>query len=661
MQCLSMDHKAILIVDDNPTNLDVLSETLIGAGFQVAVAIDGESAIEQVEFDPPELILLDVMMPGIDGFETCKRLKQIPHIDEIPVIFMTALSDKENKIQGFSLGAVDYITKPFQQEEVLARVRIHLQLRNLTRTLESQNNLLQQEIKKRQQAENSLRELNQELQDLVIQLKEAKESADRANQAKSQFLANMSHEIRTPLNGILGYTQILQSSRDLPEKVHKGINIIHQCGNHLLTLINDILDFSKIEARRMELFLTDFHFPAFLQNVVEICNIRADQKKICFIYKPDAHLPNGVRGDEKRLRQILINLLGNAVKFTDRGGITFRVEILSPQPSELNNTHSQESEKVKIRFHIEDTGVGMTSEQIAKIFMPFEQVGRSRWQSEGTGLGLAISEKLLNLMGSSINVTSEADKGSTFWFDLELQISSEWQQTAKSTSQGAIAGFAGNKRTILVVDDRWENRSVVTNLLQPLGFQVIEASNGQEGLQKAMEFHPDLIIVDLVMPVLHGFAMIRKVRECPELSKTVIIASSASVFESDQHESLTAGANEFLPKPISANMLLEMLKNNLGIKWEYEEDSKSNQPNQSQEKTSEITNEAARPIIPPPSDLIQNLHSLIKRGDLDGLQDEAKKVELLGTEYRPFVQEINRLADGFQLKQLQIFVKQYIS
>jgi CheY-like chemotaxis protein len=633
----SLQHQTILIVDDNPTNLDVLSETLTRSGYQVSVAIDGESAIEQVKYHLPALILLDIMMPGIDGFETCKRLKQNPMSCNIPIIFMTALTDTDNKVRGFSLGAIDYITKPFQQGEVLARVQAQIKLQNLTRTLEYQNHLLKSEIQQRESIE--------------ILLRKSKEEADKANQAKSEFLANMSHEVRTPLNGILGYAQILQTSKSLTDKERKGLNIIHQCGTHLLTLINDILDLSKIEARKMELYETSFHFSSFLQGVAEIFSIRADQKKISFICQFDSDLPTGVHFDEKRLRQVLINLLGNAVKFTTHGAVTFKVKT-------IGHYVGADSKKVaKIRFQIEDTGVGINSDYLEKIFMPFEQAGDLNNQAQGTGLGLAISQKILALMHSYIQVNSKSGEGSIFVFDVEMTEVAEWSQVARISQKGTITGFEGEARKILVVDDRWENHSVASNLLQPLGFEVLEAMNGQEGFEKALEQKPDLIIADLVMPVMDGFELIRKVRSNTLLKDICIIASSASVFEAEQCASIAAGADDFLPKPISADSLLEMIRSRLDLNWIYEIDNSGENLNIALE--SQRIQESEMMNVPPAYTL-ERIHYYAKKGDLDSILDEASQLKNLDVKFLPFAQELINLAEGFQLKQLQNFIRQYV-
>jgi signal transduction histidine kinase len=640
-----LQSQTILIVDDNSTNLEVLSETLTRSGFQVSVAIDGESAIEQVKYHPPALVLLDIMMPGIDGFETCRRLKRDPASQNIPVIFMTALSDTENKVRGFSLGAVDYITKPFQREEVLARVQVQLKLQNLAKTLEDQNRLLRHEIQQREHAEASLMA--------------AKEEADKANQAKSEFLANMSHEVRTPLNGILGYAQILQTSKNFNEKERKGLNIIHQCGTHLLTLINDVLDLSKIEARKMELYATSFHFPSFLHGVSEIFSIRAEQKKVSFICQFDSELPNGVSIDEKRLRQVLINLLGNAVKFTNHGAVIFKVKILDKgSRSDLDLTRL-----FKVRFQIEDTGVGISPEYLEKIFMPFEQVGDLNNQAQGTGLGLAISQKILALMKSHIQVSSQGGEGSTFWFDLEFPEVLDWNQSARISQRGTIVGIEGRKRKILVVDDRWENRSVAIHLLQPLGFEVQEAMNGQEGIVKAAEYRPDLIIADLVMPIMDGFELIRRLRRDPILQDTCIIASSASVFEAEQCASISAGANEFLPKPISADSLLEMIRSLLNLEWIYEidEDNQNSTEKDALLGDSSETVLGEETIIVPSAETLERLYAYAKKGDLDSIVEEANHLEQMERKFKPFAQELSRLADDFQVKQLQHFIQKYIA
>ncbi|MEL7038850.1 MAG: PAS domain S-box protein [Cyanobacteria bacterium J06592_8] len=489
------------------------------------------------------------------------------------------------------------------------------------------------------------------------ELKRAKVAADSASRAKSEFLANMSHELRTPLNGILGYAQILKRDKIITPQQRKGLSVIQQSGSHLLMLINDILDLSKIEAQKLELQPTDFNFLTFLSSVSEICRVRAEQKNISFTYQTSQHLPKNLHTDEKRLRQVLINLISNAIKFTDTGGVKFSVELLENGVAKVCEVETRDQcftppqcATHRIRFLVEDTGIGISPEQIEKIFIPFEQVGDRFRKAEGSGLGLAITQRIVTLMGGSLNVESVIKKGSKFWVDLDLHEISGWVDTTLRIS-AMVRGYEGKRYKILVVDDRWDNRSILFNMLEPLGFQVIEATHGEEGIQKALLHRPDIVITDLVMPQVDGFEMTRQLRQIPEFKQTKIVATSASVFSLDRQKSQESGCDAFVPKPLQLEDLLETLQALLKITWIYEENEV--QLNQNYSASSHQNTE----ILQPPVSELMTIREALEIGDFETIEQEAERLKSLDESYVNFSLKLLELAQEFDEEGIIDFVQ----
>ncbi|MEG4918001.1 PAS domain S-box protein [Microcoleus sp. B7-D4] len=384
--------------------------------------------------------------------------------------------------------------------------------------------------------------------------------ANEANQAKTVFLANMSHELRTPLNSILGFTQLMSYESNLTRSLQERLEIVNRSGKHLLDLINDILDLSKIESGRMTLNPSEFDLTSLLTSIEEMFQVKVQSKVVQLIVERDPDIPQFVQSDEKKLYQVLVNLLGNAIKFTNHGSVTLRVRATQRDKTSCH-----------LCFEVEDTGVGISPTEIDKLFKVFVQTQAGNNLSQGTGLGLAISQKLVKLMGGQIQVKSTLNRGSTFSFEIGVQLPQSASLPPESINQRVI-GLAPGQPTyrILIVEDLEENRRLLVEILTSVGFEVREAKQGVEALSLWESWLPHLILMDLRMPIVDGYTATKYIRERPQSQETVIIALTASVLEEDREKVLRAGCNDFISKPFQQRELFDKLAKYLGVQYIYE-------------------------------------------------------------------------------------------
>lgn len=504
----------ILVVDDMATNRMLVRAALNDTEYAIVEAGSGEEALRLLNDQHFDVVLLDVRMPGMDGFETCEKIRQVEQLKLLPVIMLTVVEETDSIVHGMQSGATDYLTKPFQPNELLARLA-------------------------------AAAERNRLGEELVI----ARHAAESANQSKSAFLATMSHELRTPMNVIIGLSHLcLQTKLDQGQRSY--VEKINRAALSLLDIINDVLDFSRIEAGKLELSKEDFDLRSCLARVDSLIGFLARSKGLTFEINISEEIPYFLHGDAVRLGQILINLAGNAVKFTEKGYV--KIEIAN---------EALRLDEVDLKFSIRDTGIGLSPQQIERLFKSYSQAEAAiHGKYGGSGLGLVISRQLVELMQGKIWIESALGQGSAFHFTARFGRGKQVEESVKhQAAELETARMRLKHARVLIVEDNPFNQLVIRDLLGLVEASVIAANNGKEALEYLAREKFDLVLMDTQLPIMDGYETTRRIREDPKIAAQHIIAMTGNVTTEDRNRCLAIGMNDFIPKPVNPDQMYLIL------------------------------------------------------------------------------------------------------